>query len=234
MTRPDTASTYPAAQIARTAIIGNPFRPLLDGRHLGVGNPPVLGDGVWIGHYTTVGHGVTVGAGSILEDYVGIQPRAEIGSRVLISSRSWIGLGATIGDDSVIKGHIGDYSRIGANCRISGDLIHRQLDPTIPWDDPTAEEPAPIVGDGTFIGWRALIIGGINIGAGVYVCAGALITKDIPAGYIAYDRNQIIHPRSWPGALGKSPFFYYPRHSRQATWSWYSRATRRKMSMRNN
>lgn len=217
MTRPDTASLYPTAQIAPTAIIGNSFRPLLDGRQLEIYQPPVLGTGVWIGHYATVGHGVTIGAGSILEDYVGIQPGAEIGSRVLVASRSWIGLGATVGSDSVIKGHIGDHARIGANCRISGDLIHRQLDPSIPWDDPAAEEPAPIVGDGAFVGWRALVIGGIYIGEGAYICAGALITKDIPAGQIAYGRNQTMHPSSWPGALRKSPFFYYPRHSKQAT-----------------
>lgn len=234
MTTPDTASMYPAAQIAQTAIIGNPFRPLLDGRQLGIDHPPVLGTGVWIGHYTTVGHGVTIGADSILEDYVGIQPGAEIGSRVLVTSRSWVGLGVTIGNDSVIKGHIGDHARIGANCRISGDLIHRQLDPSIPWDDPAAEEPAPVIGDGAFVGWRALIIGGINIGERAYICASALITKDVPAGHIAYGRNQIIHPNSWPGALGKSPFFYYPRHSKQATQGWYRRATRRRASVRLN
>jgi acetyltransferase-like isoleucine patch superfamily enzyme len=208
---------YPAAQIAQTAIIGNPFRPLLDGRQLGAGGDPVIGAGVWIGHYTTIGQGVTIGAASILEDFVGIQPGAEIGSRVLVTSRSWIGIGAIIGNGSVIKGHVGDHTRIGADCRISGDLIHRQLDPSIPWDDPAAEEPAPVVEDGAFVGWRALIIGGINIGEGAYICAGALITKDIPAGYVAYGRNQIMHPSSWPGTLRKSPFFYYPRHSKLAT-----------------
>jgi acetyltransferase-like isoleucine patch superfamily enzyme len=52
-----------------------------------------------------------------------------------------------------------------------------------------------------------MIIGGVNIGPGAYVCAGALITKDVDPGYIAYDRNQFVDPRSWPGALGKSSFF---------------------------
>jgi acetyltransferase-like isoleucine patch superfamily enzyme len=198
---------YPTAQIARTAIIGSPFRPLLDGRQLGVDRPPVLGAGVWIGHYTTIGQGVRIGAGSMIEDFVGIEPGAEIGAGVLVASRSWIGLEARVGNDSVIKGHISDHSQIGAGCRISGDLIHRQLDPSIPWDDPAADEPAPVVGDGAFVGWRAVIVGGINIGAGAYVCAGALITKNIPAGHIAYGRNQMVHPGSWPGALGKSPFF---------------------------
>jgi bifunctional N-acetylglucosamine-1-phosphate-uridyltransferase/glucosamine-1-phosphate-acetyltransferase GlmU-like protein len=150
---------------------------------------------------------VRIGASSQLEDFVEVQPRSVIGSRVVVTSRSRIGIGVTVDDDSVIRGHVGDHSRIGAGCRIAGDLIHRQLDPSVPWDDPAADEPAPVVGVGAFVGWRALIVGGINIGAGAYVCAGALITKDVPAGYIAYGRNQIMHPQYWPGALGKSPFF---------------------------
>ena len=90
-----------------------------------------------------------------------------IGSRVVVAGRSWIGIGATVGDDSVIKGHVGDNARIGARCRIAGDLIHRQLDPSIPWDDPAAEEPAPVVEDGAFVGWRAVVVGGVNIGQGL-------------------------------------------------------------------
>jgi acetyltransferase-like isoleucine patch superfamily enzyme len=213
VTRCDAATIDPTAQIAQTAIIGNPFRPLLDGRQLRADRDTVIGARTWIGQYATIGQGVTIGADSTLEDFVGVQPGTVIGSRVLVTSRSWIGLGVTVDHDSVIKGHIGDRTRIGAGCRIAGDLIHRQLDPSLPWDDPAAEEPAPIVKDGAFVGWRAVIVGGVNIGAGAYVCAGALVTKDVPAGHVACGRNQIMHPSAWPGALGKSPFFQDPRHS---------------------
>jgi UDP-3-O-[3-hydroxymyristoyl] glucosamine N-acyltransferase len=212
----DPAMRFPGAYIAPTAIIEKPFRPLLDGREVRVDCPTEIGVGVWIGHYTTVGAGARIGAGSIIEEFVNIQPRCEIGSRVLVTSRSYIGMGATVGDDCVIKGHVGENSRVGARCRIFGDLIHRQLDPSIPWDDPAAEEPDPVIGDGVFVGWRAVIVGGVNIGEGAYVCADALITIDVPDGHIAYGRNQITHPDSWPGALGKSPFFDHRRHLDQA------------------
>jgi UDP-3-O-[3-hydroxymyristoyl] glucosamine N-acyltransferase len=208
MTRhPVTITIDPTAQISDTASIGNEFRPLLDGRRIRIEANTVIGPGVWIGAYVAVGQGASIRAGSIVEDYACIQAEAEIGSRVLIAGRAWVGLGAKIGDGSVIKSHIGDNSRIGKNCRVAGDLIHRQLDPSIPWDDPVADEPAPIVGDGAFIGWRAIIIGGVNIGPGAYVCAGARITKDVPAGHIACRDNQIVRPADWPGTLGKSPFF---------------------------
>ena len=54
MTTCDMAVMFPAAFIAPTAIIGNPFRPLLDGREVQVDRATQIGAGVWIGHYTTV------------------------------------------------------------------------------------------------------------------------------------------------------------------------------------
>ena len=216
MTPSDPATVFPGVSIAPTAIIGNPFRPLLDGRNVKVNRPTTIGNGVSIGHYTVVGQGARIDAGSIIEEFVNVQPMSQIGSRVRVTSRSFIGMGARVGDDSVIKGHVGENSQVGKRCRIAGDLIHRQLDPSIPWDDPTADEPAPVIGDGAFVGWRAMIVGGVNIGEGAYICAGALITKDVPPWHIAHGRNQIAHPDDWPGTLGKSSFFsqhHIPRAS---------------------
>ncbi len=209
MTQDNAVAIDPTARISGTAVIGNPYRPLLDGRHIQIARETTIGPRVWIGEFVAVGQGAAINADSIVEDFACIQAAADIGSRVLVSGRSWIGLGATIGDDTVIKSHIGDNSRIGAGCRVAGDLIHRQLDPSVPWDDPSAEEPAPIVEDGAFIGWRAIVVGGVNIGKGAYVCAGAVITKDVPAGYIACGRNQIMPPSEWSGTLGKAPFFQH-------------------------
>jgi UDP-3-O-[3-hydroxymyristoyl] glucosamine N-acyltransferase len=197
----------PTAQIASTAVIGTPFRPLLDGRRITAERNTVIASSVWVGHFTVIGDGVTVGQNSLIEDYASIQARSTIGQRVVIASRSYIGIGASIGDDSVIKGHVGDASHVGAGCRIAGDLIHRQLDPTRGWDDEESEEPAPNVEDGAFVGWRAMVIGGVNIGTSAYICAGAIITRDVPAGHIASGRNRIIHHRNWRGPLAKSPFF---------------------------
>jgi acetyltransferase-like isoleucine patch superfamily enzyme len=195
------------AHVATTAVIGSSFRPLLDGREVQVDRDTVIAAGVWIGQFAAIGKGVTIGANSLIEDYVGIQARSEIGERVVVASRSWVGIGVTVGDDSVIRGHVGDSVRIGKRCRIAGDLVHRQLDPSLPWDDESSVEPSPIVEDGAFVGWRAIIIGGVNIGAGAYVCAGAIVTKEVPAGHIVRGRNQIMRPSEWSGSLGKSPFF---------------------------
>jgi acetyltransferase-like isoleucine patch superfamily enzyme len=222
------AAVDPTAQIAGTAVVGSPFRPLLDGRRVQVAHGTVISAGVWVGQFSVIGQGVTIGANSLVEDYVGIQAGSEIGERVVVASRSWLGIAVTVGDDSVIRGHVGDSARIGTHCRIAGDLIHRQLDPSLPWDDEASEEPAPIVGDGAFVGWRAIIIGGVNIGAGAYVCAGALITKDVPAGQIARGRNQIMRPSEWSGALGKSSFFRNKQPYVPLTRPWSRRRTTRR------
>jgi acetyltransferase-like isoleucine patch superfamily enzyme len=197
----------PTAQIAATAIIDAPFRPLLDGRRVEIDGETSIGAGVWIGAYVTVGRGVRVGKNSILEDFAHVEPDCVIGSGVLVTSRAHLGIGVTVGDDTVVKGHVDDHTQIGVGCRVAGDLIHRQFDPSVPWDDPAAEEPSPIIEDGAFVGWRAVVVGGVNIGKGAYVCAGALVTKDVPAGHVAYGRNQVIHHSAWPGGLAKSPFF---------------------------
>jgi acetyltransferase-like isoleucine patch superfamily enzyme len=222
------ASIDPTAQVASTAVIGSRFRSLLGGRQLQVHPRTVIAAGVWIGHHTVIGQGVTIGANSLIEDYISIQATTVIGERVVVATRASIGLDVRVGDDSVIKGHVGDHSRVGEGCRIAGDLIHRQLDPSLPWDDPASEEPAPIVEDGAFVGWRAIIIGGVNIGEGAYVCAGALVTKDVPAGHIARGRNQIMRPSEWSGALGKSPFFRNRQSHVPLTRHWSLRRTTRK------
>jgi acetyltransferase-like isoleucine patch superfamily enzyme len=211
MTESNPAYVDPSAYVAPTAVISSPFRPLLDGRRVR-GGRTVINANVWVGQFATIGEGTTIGANSLIEDYVSVLAGTVIGRRVVVAGRSWIGQGVTVGDDSVVKGHIGDSASIGARCRVAGDLIHRQLDPSLPWDDPGSEEPAPSVEDGAFVGWRAVVIGGVNIGAGAYVCAGALVTKDVPAGCIASGRNRITPPSKWRGVLGKSRFFSNARY----------------------
>jgi len=207
VTRSHEATVDRTAQIAPTAVIGSPFRPLLDGRQVRGDRDTVIEAEVWVGQFAVIGRGAIIGANSLVEDYASIQARSEIGERVVVAARAWIGMDVTVGDDSVIKGHVGDSARIGKRCRIAGDLIHRQLDPSLAWDDPGSREMGPTVEDGAFVGWRAIIVGSVNIGAGAYICAGALVTKDVPAGHIARGRNQIMRPNEWSGELGKSPFF---------------------------
>lgn len=98
---------------------------------------------------------------------------------------------------------IGDNSGIGINCEIygpvkigndvmmgpevvvytSGHNFHR-TDITMIEQGSTVPEPV-IIGNDVWIGRRAMIMPGVNIGDGCVIGAGAVVTKDIPAYSVA-------------------------------------------------
>jgi acetyltransferase-like isoleucine patch superfamily enzyme len=51
---------------------------------------------------------------------------------------------------------------------------------------PGARGPEPVrIDDDVWIGCRAIIVKGVHIGRGAVIGAGAIVTKDVPAGGIA-------------------------------------------------
>jgi bifunctional N-acetylglucosamine-1-phosphate-uridyltransferase/glucosamine-1-phosphate-acetyltransferase GlmU-like protein len=204
---PEHAVVDTTATVAPTAQVGTAYRPLLDGRRGGTGDKAEIGRGAWIGDFCSVGRGVTIGDYSIIQEYSAIEDGARIGSHVLIRQRTNICGGVQIGDHCIVYGHFAEGVTIGSNCRVFGQFIHQQLDPTKGWDDPGSEEPSAVVRDGAFVGWNAIVIGPVVIAENSYVCAGAIVTRDVPRGHIAYGRNQIVPYADWPGALSRSPFF---------------------------
>ncbi|MHB8514305.1 MAG: acyltransferase [Dehalococcoidia bacterium] len=70
--------------------------------------------------------------------------------------------------------------RIGRNCKIAWDVVIMDTD-----QHPVGgiDRSAPIwIGDDVWIGCRAIILKGVHIGHGAVVGAGAVVTKDVPAG----------------------------------------------------
>jgi acetyltransferase-like isoleucine patch superfamily enzyme len=200
--------THPAARIAPTAQIGAPYRHLQDGDWTQLNRSTSVGARCDIGHFCFVGEEAQIGAGSILDTYCMVEGGATLGEKVILTHRASVGARAWIGDGSVIGcSLVCERSRVGKGCRVFGDLVHRQLDPTIPWDAPEGEETSPTLGDNVFVGWGATIIGGVNIGDGAYICAGATVTKDVPAHQIVTGTNNLHSPGDWNGSLGKSDFF---------------------------
>jgi bifunctional N-acetylglucosamine-1-phosphate-uridyltransferase/glucosamine-1-phosphate-acetyltransferase GlmU-like protein len=207
MTQLNDTDVHPTAVVARTALVGRASRPLLDGRQSRIHGKTQIQRSAWIGDFCSIGQNVAIGAYSIVQEYSLIEAGARIGRHVLIRHRTNVGADVKIGDNCIISGHIGEGTVIGNNCRVFGQLIHQQLDPTKGWDDPGSEERSAEVEDGTFIGWNAIIVGPVTIEQRSYVCAGALVTRNVPSGHVAYGRNQIIPYQEWRGMLGKSPFF---------------------------
>ena len=97
---------------------------------------------------------------------------------LVLGQRVVIGVNVTLGAHSTI--------RLDDHVRISKDVVIE----TAGLDFSTATPPykhisAPItVGEGAWIGTRAIILGGVTIGRHAVVAAGSVVTKDVPEGAI--------------------------------------------------
>ena len=197
---------HPSATIASTALLGAPYRRLQQGSWTRLNRPTTIGAHCEVGPFCVVGEEAVIGEGGILDCYTLVEWGATVGKNVIATHRASIGAKAMIGDDCVIGGLICERSIVGNGCRVFGDLIHRQLDPAMPWDKPEAIEDSPTLQDDVFIGWGATVVGDITIGKGTYVCAGATVTRDVDPGLIVKGVNEIVAPDEWRGRLGQIRF----------------------------
>jgi maltose O-acetyltransferase len=109
--------------------------------------------------------------------------------------------GASFSNGAAIE--IGDYSTIGINCKVYGEVKignnvmmapevviltvnHNfdRLDIPMRLQGSTPAKPVTI-GDDVWIGTRAVLLPGIHIGKGAIIGAGAVVTKDVPEYAIA-------------------------------------------------
>jgi UDP-2-acetamido-3-amino-2,3-dideoxy-glucuronate N-acetyltransferase len=132
----------------------------------------VLGRGVQIHSFVNL-YGCSVGDGTRLGTFVEIQKGARVGARCKISSHTFICEGVRV-EDEVFVGHgvmfINDRrpraTRADGEPRTEEDWT---LEPTI-------------VRRGASIGSNATILCGVEIGERAVVGAGAVVTRDVPAG----------------------------------------------------
>lgn len=135
-----------------------------------------LGKNVLVFHPNLVNlYGCTIGDGTKIGAFVEIQKNAVIGARCKVSSHTFVCEGVTI-EDEVFVGHgvmfINDrYPRATA----VGGALQTEADWTC---QPT------LVKRGASIGSGATILCGVTIGEKALVGAGAVVTKDVPAGAV--------------------------------------------------
>lgn len=136
-----------------------------------------------------------IGAGTVIVKPLVLKgvDRISLGSGCAIYEGSWLAAepGGTlrVGDD-VYMGHdvhvhaVDDVTIGDGTSLTDGVLISNgEHDPT---NFSIVHGSGPIfIGDGCFIGQRAMILGGVTIGNGAKVGAGAVVTRDVPAGTTA-------------------------------------------------
>ncbi len=153
---------------------------------------------------TTVGDGSVIGAGSQLVDAT-IGQRARIWASIIESSAvedeasvgpyshlrpgSVVGRGAQVGNFAELKNtrlgpgskqhhmsYLGD-ARVGERVNVGAGTITANY-------DGTRKHPT-VIGDDAFIGVDTMLIAPIEIGEGSRTGAGAVVTRDVPAGKLA-------------------------------------------------
>jgi maltose O-acetyltransferase len=104
----------------------------------------------------------------------------DYGSRVHIGARSFANFGLVALDVAEIR--IGDDVQIGPNVQLLTPT--HPLDPDLRRDKWEAAEPI-VIGDNVWLGGGVIVLPGVTIGADTVVGAGAVVTRNLPAGVVA-------------------------------------------------
>ncbi|MBI3813103.1 MAG: acyltransferase [Nitrospinae bacterium] len=109
-----------------------------------------------------------------------------IGGKIEISYPENISIGRNvgIGRNCYLQAGVDSRIVIGDNCLIGSGVIFVGMGNTADIDRPISEQPLTtgdiIIEKGVWIGSGAVLLGGINVGEGAVIAAGAIATKDVP------------------------------------------------------
>jgi acetyltransferase-like isoleucine patch superfamily enzyme len=202
----------PNITIGEFSVIGKPSRPRVPSDHKNSVLPTmddkvktVIGRGSILDTHVLVEQGAQIGDNCIVEAHVVIEERVVIGECSFIVHGARICGNSVIGKACVVGGFVAERSKVGDYCRVFGSLIHRQVDPTTPWDD--CIEPAPTLEDHVFVAMGATVVGEVHLSNHVYVTAGAVVTKSVPPFHIVYGVNRLLPADKWEGPLSQSVFW---------------------------
>jgi acetyltransferase-like isoleucine patch superfamily enzyme len=91
---------------------------------------------------------------------------------------------------------IGEGTILGSGAVVIDNDFHSEGE-AWGWKTDYVTNARPIrIGRGVFVGARAIVLKGVNIGDRAIIGAGAVVTKDVPAYHIAAGNPARIFPRS--------------------------------------
>lgn len=116
---------------------------------------------------------------------------ANVGGNIFLGENCFINMNCTFLDDDRIT--IGDYTLIAPDVKIY--TAFHPMTPEARWEEkhivdgfefPVTHTAPVTIGAHVWIGGGTIILPGVSIGDGCVVGAGSLVTRDIPAGSVAY------------------------------------------------
>lgn len=131
-----------------------------------------FGEGVVVHSFTNL-YGCRVGDRTRIGTFVEVQRGAEIGAACKIQSHTFICDGVRIGDGVFVGHGVTFVNDKRPRATAAAGALQTEDD----WELLTT-----VIEDGASIGSGATILGGLRIGREATVGAGAVVTKDVPAG----------------------------------------------------
>lgn len=149
--------------------------------HVVFGSGVSVGDGVEIKSFSHIDQAI-IGAGSIIGPYARLRPGAVLAHHVHVGNfveikKSDIGAGAKINHLS----YVGD-AEIGADVNIGAGTITCNYDGTT--------KSTTTIKAGAFIGSNTSLVAPVTVGEGAIVGAGSVITEDVPADALSFERSE--------------------------------------------
>ena len=105
----------------------------------------------------------------------------DIGKKINVSTKVSIGDRSGIGDHCRLQGVvvIGDDVMMAPEVAlIATNHIHDRTD--IPMNQQGEKQESIVIGNDVWIGFRAIVLAGVNVGTGAIIAAGSVVTKDVP------------------------------------------------------
>jgi len=131
----------------------------------------VIEEDATLGPFCHLRPGCHIGAGAEIGNYAELK-KSRVGRKTKMHHVSYLG-DATVGDDV----------NIGAGM-ITANYDGYRKHPTF-------------IEDGAFVGTNSSLVAPLTVGAGAYVAAGSVITKDVPADALAVERSQPLVKEGW-------------------------------------
>jgi acetyltransferase-like isoleucine patch superfamily enzyme len=151
------------------------------------------------GEVTTlsIGERASIGAGAVVFAGASVGEDAIVGDQAFVRERSSIGAGTVIGRGSAVDNdvRVGARVRVQTGCYLTaytvieddvfiGPGVLTTNDNTMARHGPETPSRGPTLRRACRIGGAAVLLPGVEVGEEAFVAAGAVVTRDVPAGAV--------------------------------------------------